>query len=195
MDADITGGSAAGKRDPAGTDALEAAALRHLERYASSTQHLRRLLNIRLQRLAARGISVDLEAGAVAIEGVLVKLQDLGLLDDRSYAELRARALRRKGASRRAIQAELRNKGIAPDLIVQTLEQEAAGGTDSELAAAVAFARRRGLGPFRHGAEQRTARRARDLAAMGRKGFDQQTARRVIDCADLAELDEDASGS
>ena len=192
MKSDITGEPAGGKRDPAGPDALEAAALRHLERYASSTQHLRRLLNARLQRLSARGIAVDLEAGAAAIERVLVRLQDLGLLDDRNYAELRARALRRKGASRRAIQAELHSKGIAADLIAQTLTRESATETDSELAAAIAFARRRGLGPFRREPAQRAARRARDLAAMGRKGFDQQTARRVIDCADPSELEEEA---
>ncbi len=190
MTPEIAGSSGRGKRDPASAEALEAAALRHLERYASSTAHLRRLLDARLRRLAARGRTIDLQAGAAAIERVLAKLQRLGLLDDRDYAEVRARALRRRGASSRAIRAELRAKGIAADLIAQTLEKERRSvGGDSELRAAVAFARRRGLGPFRRDPGQRAERRARDLAAMGRKGFDQEIARRVIDCRDVTDLE------
>ena len=74
-----------------------------------------------------------------------------------------------------------------PDLIA-ALKEEAA---DPDLAAGLAFARRRRLGPFRPAAE-RPARRLKDLAALARQGFDVELARRVIDAQDLEELEAEA---
>ena len=61
-------------------------------------------------------------------------------------------------------------------------------GGDAELAAAIAFARRRRLGPWRL-PEQRPDRRLRDLAALGRQGFSGTLARKVIDAEDIEALE------
>ena len=64
-------------------------------------------------------------------------------------------------------------------------------GTDParrEVQAAVAFARRRRLGPFR--TKDRDANKARDLASMARAGFAFALSRKVIESTDPDALDE-----
>ncbi|MHA1114431.1 MAG: regulatory protein RecX, partial [Alphaproteobacteria bacterium] len=55
----------------------------------------------------------------------------------------------------------------------------------ADLAAAIAYARRRRLGPWRVAAA-RAERRERDLAALARAGFNYDLARRVVDAPDTA---------
>jgi len=61
-------------------------------------------------------------------------------------------------------------------------------GTDPNLAAAAAYARRRRLGPFRR-PDQRDEKRDKDLAALARQGFGYDTATRIID-SDLDHLND-----
>ncbi|MCH8002677.1 MAG: RecX family transcriptional regulator, partial [Proteobacteria bacterium] len=58
-------------------------------------------------------------------------------------------------------------------------------------AAALAYARRRRLGPYRS-PQARAAMREKDLAALGRRGFGYELARRVIETGDVSELEEEA---
>ncbi len=168
---------------------LEKAALFYLERYAAPAEHLRRLLLAKVAR-SARVHQTDAEAGAAAVTELIARLTRAGLLDDAAYAMARARSLARRGASARGIRSRLLHKGVAPDLIDQALAGLAETAGEPELAAALTFARRRRLGPYR--AAARAERRERDLAALGRQGFDLALARRVIDARDIEELEEEA---
>ena len=60
--------------------------------------------------------------------------------------------------------------------------------TDLDLTAAIAFARRKRLGPYRTGS--RPPNRNRELAAMARAGFGRRVASRIIDAASIASLEE-----
>ena len=144
----------------------------------------------RVQRLV-RLHAADASQGAALVERVLAGLQEKGLLDDRLYAEARARSLHAQGASRRGIQARLRRDGIGAELVAPALESLAQDGADPDLAAGVAFARRRRLGPFRATADRRE-RRAQDLASLGRAGFSFETARTIVDAESEAALIEGA---
>ena len=170
---------------------LEASALHYLDRYASSTANLRRILMAKVAR-SAKLHGTDPDDGALWVERLLERLTASGLLDDAAYAAGRARSLHRRGVSSAGLRARLRAKGIDPELITATLEALSAGRDGFELSAALAFARRRRLGPFRLDAE-RTARREKDLAALGRQGFAYEIARRVIETDDLADLEAEAS--
>lgn len=64
---------------PLTPERLRKAALAYLERYAASTEQLRRVLARRLQRAAAAGVA---EVGAAEIEAELARLTAAGLLDD-----------------------------------------------------------------------------------------------------------------
>lgn len=172
-------------------DYLEKSALYYLGRYAASSAHLKRLLLAKVAR-SARFHGTDAEAGAAAVEQLIVRLIRIGLLDDAAYAAARARSLQRRGASARATRGKLAQKGLDPELIARALAGLGDESREPELSAALAFARRRGLGPYRQAGERRE-KRERDLAALGRQGFDLDLARRVIDAPDLADLEAEAN--
>ncbi len=168
---------------------LEKAALHYLERYASSAENLRRVLLRKVQR-SARAHGTDPDEGAAAVEAVVRRYLDSGLLDDRAYAEGRAVSLHRAGHSLPAIRLRLAQKGVDPDTAEAALARLREEAADPELAAALRYARKRRLGPYRRGA--RPDNRERDLAALARKGFAPEVARRVIDADDPAELEAEA---
>ena len=174
---------------------LRNSALFYLARYASSSAHLRRLLQAKVAR-SARAHDTDSEEGAAAIEALIAELLGAGLLDDARYAVERARILHRRGASMRAIRAGLRAKGIEAGDIERALIGLREEAAEPELAAALAYARRRRLGPYRDPAARagldEKERREKDLAALGRQGFGYDLARRVIETGDLAELEDEA---
>lgn len=175
------------KRQPmkATAAALERSAQRYIERYETATDHLRWLLMIKVAR-SAQVHGTDAEEGAAAVEALLERFQRAGILDDQRFARARVRSLHRRGSSRAMIRARLAAKGVARAVIDEALEEAEGSAEERDLAAALTFARRRRLGPYR--AEGREERRERDLAALGRQGFDYETARRVIDCEDPAAL-------
>ncbi len=168
---------------PVTRPSLEKAALRYLERFASSTANLRRVLMRKVER-SARDHGTDAEEGARWVEDLLARYQRSGLLDDDTYAQMRTASLHRRGASTRAIRATLAAKGIGRDETERALEalDEEVGG-EADLSAALALARRRKLGPYRR-PEARAAFRDKDLAALGRAGFAYEVARRVVDADD-----------
>ncbi len=169
---------------------LRNSALHYLQRYASSSGHLRRLLRAKVTR-SARAHDTDPEAGAAAIEALIADLLGAGLLDDTRYAAERARILHRRGASARAIRAGLMAKKVESDDFERALAGLRDEAAEPELAAALAYARRRRLGPYRKD-DARQEYREKDLAALGRRGFGYDLARRVIETGELTELEDEA---
>lgn len=168
---------------------LENAALHYLERFASSSANLRRVLMRRVDR-SVQEHGTDREEAAKWVDDLLERCQRSGLLDDAGYARMKAESLHRRGASTRSIREKLAAKGVARDAVDGALERvrEDVEGGDLDLAAALALARRRRLGPYR-APESRAAHRDKDLAALGRAGFAYEIARRVVDAEDTAELE------
>lgn len=168
---------------PVTAERLHKSALFYLERYASSSENLRRVLMRKVDR-AARDHPVDRDQAAQWVDALIARFQDAGLLDDRAYTQSKVSSLLRRGNSTRAIRTKLSAKGVPPSLIDEALG-EAVGDlpTDApDLAAAVAYVRRRRLGPYR--AADRDAYRQKDLAALGRQGFSYDVARRVLEAED-----------
>ncbi len=153
---------------------LERAALAYLERFASSSENLRRVLRRKVEkRCRLRG--EDPAEFHAAVDDVVARSLRSGLLDDTRYAESRVATLRRRGGSARSIGAKLASKGVPREAISAALE----GEPEDERAAAHALARRRKLGPYRPG--DRAPFRERDLAALARAGFSYGIAREVIE--------------
>lgn len=167
------------------------AATFYLERYASSAEGLRRVLRRRVRKAQMFDAPV-VENVDQAIEAVVQKFVSVGLLDDKAFAQTKARALHRRGTSSRLTRQRLQVAGVDADTVDQAM-----AGLDQELGvspaqrewnAAVAFARRRRLGPFR--VNERVEHRTRDLASLGRAGFSYDVVKKVIDAENPAALDE-----
>jgi regulatory protein len=169
-------------------DYLVRAAATYLGRYESTERNLRTVLRRKARvRLEAHDAGEELRRDSdVWIEEIVAKAVAIGGVDDRRYAEAMARRLERRGLSHRAAWAKLREKSVSNELAQELLGSSAK--PDAEFASASAYARRRGLGPYRHDPEVRSERRQRDLGALARAGFSIDTARRVLDAADPDEL-------
>ncbi len=164
---------------------LREAALLHLARFAATEAGLRRVLERRVDRWAraaeAEGqpreaIAAAAAAARAAAAEVATAMVQAGAVDDAAFAESRARRLARTGRSRRAIAAHLAGKGVDATTAAAALPE----GEEAELDAALAFCRRRRVGPFARAAEDADARR-RALAALARGGFAHGVARRALE--------------
>jgi regulatory protein len=165
---------------------LEHAAAAYVARYDASSARLRAVLMRRLFK-ARRGDAPIVDDAEAVIDAVVARYVKGGIIDDARYAERKAGSLHRRGTSSRRIRDKLRLAGIAAGdaerAMAATRDELAVDRNGLDLRAALAFARRRRLGPYRAAAERRD-RRTKDLAALGRAGFALDIARRVVDCDD-----------
>ena len=171
---------------PAPTRAkLHEAALAHLARFSATEAGLVRVLDRRIDRWARRAAAEnaadeapDTAAPRAAAREVARALVQSGVVNDTVFAEGRARSLTRAGRSRRAIGAHLSMKGV-PRAVADAALPE----SGTELGAALAYARRRRLGPFRtlmpEGADPADVRR-KEIGAMARAGFPQPVAQQAL---------------
>ena len=157
---------------------IERWALAYIERYAGSSDQLRRVLRRRAARADAFH-DMEPEISGTAIEEVLEKLIGAGFLDDAAYGKARARRLMARGAAPRAITADLQRKGLTREHLEAALASLKEEADDPEETAARAYCRRRRIGPFQEGPPNADDDR-RALAALGRRGFSYEVARRVL---------------
>jgi regulatory protein len=156
---------------------LREAALNYLARYAATEAGLRQVLHQRIDLWARQTADVDdvrerAAAAKATVAGIVVRMVELGLLNDAAFAESRARGLALSGRSRRAIAARLMAKGIDPDRARAVLPD----GEATELVAALILARKRRIGPFRKADPDQK----RELGMLARAGFPRDVALRAL---------------
>jgi regulatory protein len=158
---------------------LHEAALAYLARYAAPEAGLRRVLERRVDRWARTQerdeIEMPLAEARRAVRDVVARLVAAGAVNTPSFAANRARSLARTGRSRRAIAGHLAAKGVDAETIRTALPAD----DEAEIAAALALAARRRIGPFRAAPVDPAARR-RELGVLARAGFGQSVARRAL---------------
>jgi len=167
-------------KGPLSREEIEAAALRYLNRFDTSSANLKRVLLGYVKRVAEeRGADAAAE-GESLVEQVLSRYRESGLVNDERFAGGVAAGLRRKGSSSRAIVDKLRSRGIPDEIAKSALDEvDTESDGDPELDAARALARRRRLGAHRPEAD-RAKNRRRDLGALARAGFGLDVARRAL---------------
>lgn len=148
---------------------LERLALRYVERYATTRAKLASYLR---RKLRERGWH---EASHPPVERIVERFADLRYVDDRQFAEMRAASLARRGYGRMRVGLALRHAGIEEADAAPVLEQAEARAID----AALAFARRRRIGPYA-AADPDEAGRRRAFAAMVRAGHSIETVKVVL---------------
>lgn len=154
---------------PLDRDGLERLAIHYVGRYSTTAARLRTYLS---RKVRERGWSGDAAADPDAIVGRIVAL---GYVDDAAFAEARAESLARRGYGARRIAPALHAAGIDRDLVGDVL----AGREEGAVAAAIAFARRKRIGPFGPPALDRKAR-DKAFAAMMRAGHSSDLTRHVL---------------
>lgn len=155
---------------PLDSAALRDLALRYVGRYATSEAKLRRYLG---RKLFERGWGGD---GVAPVDAIVARMADLGYVDDRVFAEARARGLGGRGFGARRVAADLGAAGIERALAAASARQV------DPLVAATEFARRKRFGRF--GPPADADRRRKQFAAMMRAGHAVDIARAVLAATD-----------
>jgi regulatory protein len=159
---------------------LERLALRYVERFATTRVKLTRYLQ---RKIRERGWESDRLADPAALAEHMVAL---GYIDDAAFAEAKASSMSRRGLGARRIDGELRFAGID--------EQDAEALRPSIDAraeeSALAFARRRRIGPYAAQAPDRPGRE-KAIGQLLRAGHSLDLARRIVDMApgEVPEID------
>jgi regulatory protein len=156
---------------PLDAAALERLALRYVERFATTRARLAAYLARKIRERGWDGAAADLET-------LVEKLAELGYIDDRAFGEARAAAMGRRGLGKRRVTGALHHDGIDEAdsaAIVPAVEARA-------VETALAFARRKRIGPFAADQAERAVRE-KQIAAMIRAGHDFALARRIVGMA------------
>ena len=153
---------------PLDAAALDRLALRYVERFATTRGRLSDYLRRKIRERGWEGVPADPVAIAQA-------MAERGYVDDRAFAEARAGAMGRRGLGERRVRTALRAAGIDAEDMAAVTPAIADGG----VAAALAFARRKRLGPFAAAVPDRE-RREKQLAAMIRAGHGFALARSIL---------------
>lgn len=163
---------------------LDNAALYYVERFSCTADSLRQMLTRRVHR-SSHYHDTDIDEGLGWVADIIERFVRSGLIDDRTFANARARSLHQRGNSAKIIRMKLMAKGVSGEIIddaLQSLDADEGDGEpgDAERNAAHRLARRRRLGPYADPIK-RAELREKHLAALARSGFSYDTALEVID--------------
>lgn len=175
------------KPKPPTEERLKRSAIAYLQRYSSSEDNLRQVLARKVMRA-----TMALDLNADDFQDMIRETVDFcvrnGLVDDRSYAETKITSLRRRGRSTSRIKATLSAKGVAGELIEEVLDED----PQTEFAAAIRYAKRRHLGPWRTKPHPDHKILEKEIAALCRAGFSFTFARRIVSEQSIEMLEQSA---
>jgi len=151
---------------------LERYALRYVERYATTRAKLAAYLS---RKLRERGWA---EENMPNVEALAERMAGLGYVNDRLYAESKAGAMARRGLGARRVREALRFAGVE----AEDTEALAPAIEADERASALAFARRKRIGPYARELADRPLQQ-KQMAAMIRAGHAPALARAIVNMA------------
>ncbi|WP_375402951.1 regulatory protein RecX [uncultured Sphingomonas sp.] len=158
---------------------LNRLALRYVERFATTRGRLADYLRRKIRERGWEGEPADPDALAE-------RMAELGYVDDLAFAEARARSMGRRGLGARRVADVLRHARVrAEDAEIVAPQIEERGPE-----AALAFARRKRIGPFAAAPADRE-QRVKQLTAMARAGHGYDLAKRIVDAPPGVDLDPD----
>lgn len=157
-------------------------AMFYLERFSSSSANLKKILMRRVNKSVPFHGEPSMEAATTMVDDVVTKLLDLNIIDDALYAKSRTTSFRRAGNSKRQISAKLFAKGLETDQIEAaiTVVDKAHAFENPELSAAIRYAQRRRIGPYRTRPSTDPDQAKKDLAKLARGGFSFEIAKKAL---------------
>jgi regulatory protein len=161
---------------PLDAAALERLALRYVERFATTRGRLTDYLN---RKIRERGWADETGSAAADPAELAQTMAELGYVDDRAFAEQRAAAMQRRGLGARRVAGVFREAGIDES----DADSVAPAIADRAVESALAFARRKRIGPYGSGDGDGHGDRKlheKQLAAMLRAGHRFDLARRIV---------------
>ncbi|HPD83283.1 MAG: regulatory protein RecX [Alphaproteobacteria bacterium] len=159
--------------------------LAYLQRFPASSMHFTSVMMRKIQKSCRHHTEQDIEQCKKWLEQLVIKFQELGLLDDKAYLKGMITSLRRRGLSSLQIEMKLKQKGYERDTIHRELKNhdicEYDNDGNGDLYAAITFARKKKLGPYDHLKKHSFEK---SLAAMARAGYSYDIAKKILELSD-----------
>ena len=161
---------------------LDEAGLRDLALHSAARFATTRLKLLRYlaRKLKERGWAGDQPA---PLEALADRLAELGYVNDAAFASRKSRAMAARGLGHRRVTEQLHAAGVGEADRGEAPDEQVA------LATALAFARRKRLGPFARERSDDPAARQKALAAMLRAGHAMGVARQILAARSVAEAE------
>ncbi|MDJ0979043.1 MAG: RecX family transcriptional regulator [Erythrobacter sp.] len=172
------------KRAPLDESALRDLALAYVARFATTAAKLEGYL---ARKIRERGVAEDADGrtSELDVTGLVMRLVELGYIDDEAYARGRSRDLTQRGYGKRRVEQALWAAGVEEQTRADNAPGEAAGRR-----AAMLLAKKRGFGPFARASlddeadsEAVRKRKEKHIAAMLRAGHVFEHVRFILDAA------------
>jgi regulatory protein len=160
------------------------AGLYYLKRYTASTSHFRNVMMRKIRKSCKFHTDQDIEKCKELLEKTMETLCEQGYLNDKQYTHGMVSSYRKRGVSKKYIQARLAQKGLPADLIIDTIttidSQSFTIHENPEIAAAITHARKKRLGAYKTTpASEKDLQRA--LGSFARAGFSYDIAKYVLE--------------
>ena len=142
--------------------------LYYLERYETSVKNLREVLKRRIDKYAFQNPDFDKKEAYAWAEEILQEFQNLNYVSDERFASLKVRDYLNAGKSARYIKTKLKIKGIDETVVESLIDEE----NYDPKSAAIRFAQKKHIGPYRKTVEERKENFKKDMGTLLRAGFD-----------------------
>jgi regulatory protein len=139
--------------------------LYYLSRYEASGQKVRNMLKRRILKIKLSGAEIPKDVDRW-IENIILKMQNLGYLDDLRYAENQVRILLSQNRSNRFIVGKLKQSGLSDQVIENLLNKSEI----DEITRAKQFAQKKKFGPYAQ-TSKTPEQRKKEISTMARAGF------------------------
>jgi len=156
---------------------LQNIALYYLQRFDTSTQKLKEILQKRVNEYARYDKEFKRNDAYQWIEEILEKFAEYHYLDDVRFTENKIRSYLEAGKSRRYIENKLKEKGVGEEIIAECFEES----EYDPWKVILNFARKKKIGGFREDEEKRIEMRQKDMGVLVRAGFEYDMVMRILD--------------
>jgi len=157
---------------------LKELALKYLDKYQPTKKDLRIYLFKKSREIQLD--NKDKTKTIEEIENVILSLENLGLIDDKIYSEIKSKNFLKRGYSMNKIRSVLLKKGINDNLLHKTIEGILRDNEDPDFYSAIKLCKRRGIGPYRPEANRKIFY-IKDTGVLARSGFSYEMSKRVLD--------------
>jgi len=152
-------------------------ALRYLNKYQPSKKDLKLYLFRKIQANPFQLIPKN--EIMTKIQSVVDDLENLNVLNDELYSELKSKNFLKRGYSINKIRMHLINKGIDDKLLKETIHKITKDDNNPDFYSAIRICKKRRIGPYRPEAN-RTIFYKKDIGVLARNGFSYDLSKDIL---------------
>tara|TARA_B100000886_G_scaffold158392_1_gene107988 strand:- start:19013 stop:19573 length:561 start_codon:yes stop_codon:yes gene_type:complete len=152
-------------------------ALRYLDKYQPSKKDLKLYLFRKIQANPFQLIPKN--EIMTKIQSVIADLENLNVLNDELYSELKSKNFLKRGYSINKIRMHLINKGIDDKLLKETIHKITKDDNNPDFYSAIRICKKRRIGPYRPEAN-RTIFYKKDIGVLARNGFSYDLSKDIL---------------